>query len=142
LSNNISDKDKKDWQRFISNKDKVFDKDTKKISKLNEKIRSLDLHGYTLDEANKLIENFINKSYQERVNKLIIVTGKGLHSENYKDPYVSKDMSILKFSVPEFIQNNKELMKKIIKIKEADIKDGGSGAFYILLKKNNSDIIS
>ncbi len=142
MSNNISDKDKKDWQRFISNKDKVFDKDTKKISKLNEKIRSLDLHGYTLDEANKLIENFINKSYQERVNKLIIVTGKGLHSENYKDPYVSKDMSILKFSVPEFIQNNKELMKKIIKIKEADIKDGGSGAFYILLKKNNSDIIS
>jgi len=142
LSNNISDKDKKDWQRFISNKDKVYDKDIKKISKSNEKKRSLDLHGYTLDEANKLIENFINKSYQERVNKLIIVTGKGLHSENYKDPYVSKDMSILKFSVPEFIQNNKELMKKIIKIKEADIKDGGSGAFYILLKKNNSDIIS
>ena len=142
MSKNISDKDKKDWQRFISNKDKVYDKDIKKISKSNEKKRSLDLHGYTLDEANKLIENFINKSYQERVNKLIIVTGKGLHSENYKDPYVSKDMSILKFSVPEFIQNNKELMKKIIKIKEADIKDGGSGAFYILLKKNNSDIIS
>tara|TARA_Y100000741_G_C18025374_1_gene466037 strand:+ start:226 stop:648 length:423 start_codon:yes stop_codon:yes gene_type:complete len=135
LSKDISDKDKKDWQRFISNKDKVYDKDIKKISKLNEKIRSLDLHGYTLDEANKLIENFINKSYQERVNKLIIVTGKGLHSKTENDPYVSKNLSILKYSVPEFIRNNQNLMKKILEIKSADIKDGGSGAFYIYLKK-------
>ena len=135
MSNNISDKDKKDWQRFISNKEKVFDKDTKKISKLNEKIRSLDLHGYTLDEANKLIENFINKSYQERVTKLILVTGKGLHSKTENDPYVSKNLSILKYSVPEFIRNNENLMKKILEIKDADIKDGGSGAFFIYLKK-------
>ena len=135
MSKDISDKDKKDWQRFISNKDKVYDKDIKKISKLNEKIRSLDLHGYTLDEANKLIENFINKSYQERVNKLIIVTGKGLHSKTENDPYVSKNLSILKYSVPEFIRNNENLMKKILEIKGADIKDGGSGAFYIYLKK-------
>ncbi len=135
MSKDISDKDKKDWQRFISNKDKVYDKDIKKISKLNEKIRSLDLHGYTLDEANKLIENFINKSYQERVNKLIIVTGKGLHSKTENDPYVSKNLSILKYSVPEFIRNNQNLMKKILEIKSADIKDGGSGAFYIYLKK-------
>ena len=134
MSKDISDKDKKDWQRFISNKDKVYDKDIKKISKLNEKIRSLDLHGYTLDEANKLIENFINKSYQERVNKLIIVTGKGLHSKTENDPYVSKNLSILKYSVPEFIRNNEKLMKKILEIKGADIKDGGSGAFYIYLK--------
>ena len=134
MSKDISDKDKKDWQRFISNKDKVYDKDIKKISKLNEKIRSLDLHGYTLDEANKLIENFINKSYQERVNKLIIVTGKGLHSKTENDPYVSKNLSILKYSVPEFIRNNQNLMKKILEIKSADIKDGGSGAFYIYLK--------
>ena len=135
MSNNISDKDKKDWQRFISNKDKVYDKDIKKISKPNEKKRSLDLHGYTLDEANKLIENFINKSYQERVNKLIIVTGKGLHSKTENDPYVSKNLSILKYSVPEFIRNNENLMKKILEIKDADIKDGGSGAFFIYLKK-------
>ena len=134
MSKDISDKDKKDWQRFVSNKDKVYDKDIKKISKLNEKIRSLDLHGYTLDEANKLIENFINKSYQERVNKLIIVTGKGLHSKTENDPYVSKNLSILKYSVPEFIRNNENLMKKILEIKGADIKDGGSGAFYIYLK--------
>jgi DNA-nicking Smr family endonuclease len=135
LSNDISDKDKKDWQRFISNKDKVYDKDIKKISKPNEKIRSLDLHGYTLDEANKLIENFINKSYQERVTKLILVTGKGLHSKTENDPYVSKNLSILKYSVPEFIRNNENLMKKILEIKGADIKDEGSGAFYIYLKK-------
>ena len=135
MSNDISDKDKKDWQRFVSNKDKVYDKDVKKISKPNEKIRSLDLHGYTLDEANKLIENFINKSYQERVTKLIIVTGKGLHSKTENDPYVSKNLSILKYSVPEFIRNNQNLMKKILEIKSADIKDGGSGAFYIYLKK-------
>ena len=135
MSNDISDKDKKDWQRFVSNKDKVYDKDVKKISKPNEKIRSLDLHGYTLDESNKLIENFINKSYQERVTKLIIVTGKGLHSKTENDPYVSKNLSILKYSVPEFIRNNQNLMKKILEIKSADIKDGGSGAFYIYLKK-------
>ena len=135
MSKDISDKDKKDWQRFISNKDKVYDKDVKKISKLNEKIRSLDLHGYTLDEANKLIENFINKSYQERFNKLIIVTGKGLHSKTENDPYVSKNLSILKYSVPEFILNNKTLINIINKIQDAEIEDGGAGAFYIYLNK-------
>ncbi len=134
MNNDISDKDKKDWQKFISNNEKLYDKDIKKISKLSEKYKSLDLHGYTLDEANKLIESFINKSHQEKVNKLIIVTGKGLHSKTESDPYVSKNLSILKYSVPEFIKNNENLMKKILEIKDADIKDGGSGAFYIYLK--------
>ena len=136
MNRDISDKDKKDWQKFISNNEKLYDKDIKKISKLSEKYKSLDLHGYTLDEANKLIESFINKSHQEKVNKLIIVTGKGLHSKTESDPYVSKNLSILKYSVPEFIKNNENLMKKILEIKDADIKDGGSGAFYIYLKKN------
>mgnify|MGYP000686663435 CR=1 FL=1 len=86
-------------------------------------------------EANKIIEQFINKSYEEKINKLIVVTGKGLHSENEKNPFVSKKLSILKYSVPEFIKNNKKLMKKIIEFKDAEIKDGGSGAFYIYLKK-------
>jgi DNA-nicking Smr family endonuclease len=93
------------------------------------------LHGFTLLEANKIIEQFINKSYEEKINKLIVVTGKGLHSENEKNPFVSKKLSILKYSVPEFIKNNKKLMKKIIEFKDAEIKDGGSGAFYIYLKK-------
>ena len=134
MTNNISDKDKKDWQRFISNKEKLYDKDLNNILKKNIKSSSLDLHGYTLDEANKLVEKFINKSHQEKINKLIIVTGKGLHSQTEKDPYVSKNLSILKYSVPEFIKNNESLMKKILEIKDAEIKDGGSGAFYIYLK--------
>jgi len=135
LTNNISEKDKKDWENFLLKKEKLPNKDIKIDKKINFQIRSIDLHGYTLDEANKFIENLIIKSYQEKINKLIVVTGKGIHSQNEKDPYLSKDLSILKHSVPEFIKNNKELMKKIIDIKGADEKDGGSGAFYIYLKK-------
>tara|TARA_B100001939_G_scaffold254729_1_gene221594 strand:+ start:9 stop:422 length:414 start_codon:yes stop_codon:yes gene_type:complete len=136
LNDNISDKDKKDWNNFINSKEKVSDKDFKHQEKKIFKTRSIDLHGYTLDEANRTIENFINKAYSENVNKLVVVTGKGLHSENEKDPYVSKDLSILKYSVPEFILNNKSLMNLINEIKDAKIEDGGSGAFYIFLKKN------
>ena len=88
------------------------------------------------DLANKTIEDFINKAFSENINKLIVVTGKGLHSENEKDPYVSKDLGILKYSVPEFITNNKDLMSKINEITDAKIEDGGGGAFYIFLKKN------
>ena len=98
----------------------------------------MDLHGKALDEANQIIEDFIKQSYQDKIRKLRIITGKGLHSNNEKDPYVSKNLGILKYSIPEFLKNNPELMKIILKIKEADIKDGGSGAFYIFLKKNKS----
>ena len=136
MNDNISDKDKKDWNNFINSKEKVLDKDLKHQKKKLFKTRSIDLHGHTLDEANRNIENFINKAYLENINKLIVVTGKGLHSENDKDPYVSKDLSILKYSVPEFILNNKSLMNLINKISDAKIEDGGSGAFYIFLKKN------
>ena len=86
------------------------------------------------------MENFINKSFEKNLPKLIIFTAKGLHSDNANDPYVSKNLSILKYSVPEFIKKNQELMMKIYDIKEADIKDGGDGAFYIFLKKNNLSI--
>ena len=94
------------------------------------------MHGYTLDEANKAVENFITKSFKESVNRLVVVTGKGIHSNNEKNPYVSKDLSILKFSVPEFISNNQKLMRMIYDIQDAKVQDGGSGAFYIYLKKN------
>ena len=136
MNDNISDKDKKDWQKFINSTEKLPNKDFKYQKNKNLKVRSIDLHGYTLDEANKTIENFINKAFFENINKLIIVTGKGLHSENEKDPYVSKDFGILKYSVPEFITNNASLMNMINEIKEAKIEDGGAGAFYIFLKKN------
>jgi len=114
------------------------DKDNKLTKKITFKTRSIDLHGYTLEDANKSIESFIIKSYQNKINKLIVVTGKGIHSQNEKDPYVSKDLSILKYSVPEFISNNKNLMKIIYEMKDAKIEDGGGGAFYIFLKKNKS----
>ena len=135
MINRISDKDKKDWEDFISNDEKILDKDSKLKKKNYYKTKSIDLHGYTLTEANKFIQDFINKSYEENVHKLIVVTGKGLHSNNEKDPYVSKDLSILKYSVPEFITNNDEIMKKISEISEAKIEDGGDGAFYIYLKR-------
>ncbi len=135
MSNNISDKDKKDWLKFIESKDKIPDKDIKNASSKNLKQKKIDLHGYSLDEANNLIKEFIQRSYEERINKIIVVTGKGLHSQNEKDPYVSKDFGILKYSVPEFIKSDKNLMNIINEIKEAEIEDGGSGAFYIFLKK-------
>ena len=136
MNDNISDKDKKDWHKFINSSEKLPNKDFKYQKKENLKVRAIDLHGYTLDEANKTVEDFINKAFSENINKLIIVTGKGLHSENEKDPYVSKDLSILKYSVPEFISNNKKLMEIIYDIQDAKIEDGGGGAFYIYLKKN------
>ena len=138
MSNDISDKDKRDWENFINNNEKLPNKDFKNQEKNILKKKSIDLHGYTLDEANKKIEEFINKSFLENINKLIVVTGKGLHSENEKDPYVSKDLGILKYSVPQFITNDKDLMSKINEITDANIEDGGGGAFYIYLKKNRS----
>ncbi len=138
MSNDISDKDKLEWNKFINSNEKLFDKDFKLQEKKIIKTKSIDLHGYTLDEANKKIEEFINKSFSENVYKLIIVTGKGLHSENEKDPFVSKDLGILKYSVPEFISNNKDLTNKINEITDAKIEDGGAGAFYIYLKRNKS----
>ena len=136
MTNNISDKDKKDWQNFLKSKKKLNNKDLI-INKNKFKVtRSIDLHGFTLAEANIIIKDFINKCYKDGIYKLVVVTGKGLHSNNEQNPFVSKDLSILKYSVPDFIKNNHELMKKIIEIREADINDGGSGAFYIYLKKN------
>ena len=135
MNNNPSDKDKRDWEQFISSKDKIPNKDYKPQANNPLKVKSIDLHGYTLEQANIAIEKFILKSFEEKVSKLIVVTGKGIHSDVEKDPYVSKDLSILKYSVPEFIHNNQNLMKLINDIQDASIEDGGSGAFYIYLRK-------
>ena len=136
MNNNISDKDKKDWNDFLLKTDELPNKDNLVTNNKVKKTKSLDLHGYSLDDANRIIEDFIKKSYKEKISKLIVVTGKGLHSDNEKNPYVSKDLGILKHSIPEFVKNSSELMKIISDIREASIKDGGSGAFYIYLKKN------
>jgi len=129
------DKDKQDWEKFLNNKEKIPNKDF--IHKKNiryEKIKKIDLHGYTIEEANKAIEKFIQKSFDENVTKIIVITGKGLRSKNVENPYLSKDLSILKYSVPEFIENSKTLTQLIIETTDAKIEDGGSGAFYIFLK--------
>ena len=132
------DKDKQDWKNFLNNKEKIPNKDS--IHKENiryEKIKKIDLAGYTIEEANKAIEQFIQKCFEESVTKIIVITGKGLRSKNVENPYYSKNLSILKYSVPEFIENNKSLTRLIIETTDAKIADGGSGAFYIYYKNKS-----
>ena len=136
MNNQISDKDKKDWQNFLSKKEKLPDKDNSYSKDKVIKISEIDLHGFSLEDANKTVEKFIKDSFDNGITKIRIVTGKGLHSNNEKNPYISKDLSILRYSVPEYIKKNNELMKLIIEFKEASIQDGGEGAFHIHLKKN------
>jgi len=132
------DKDKYDWENFLNNKEKIPNKDLIHKKKIRyEKIKKIDLHGYTIEEANKAIEQFIQKCFEESVTKIIVITGKGLRSKNVENPYLSKDLSILKYSVPEFIEKNKSLTRLIIETTDAKIEDGGSGAFYIYLKNMN-----
>ena len=135
MSKKISDKDKQDWESFILNDEKIPDKDASNKKKIRyEKIKKIDLHGYSIAEANKTVEQFIIRSFNESVTKIIVITGKGLRSKNSANPYLSKDLSILKYSVPEFIESNHNIMTMIIKITDAKIEDGGSGAFYIYVK--------
>jgi DNA-nicking Smr family endonuclease len=138
LIKKILEKDKQDWENFLKDNKKIPNKDLIKKKKIRfEKIKKIDLHGYTIEEANKTIEQFIQKCFDENVTKIIVITGKGLRSKNIENPYLSKDLSILKYSVPEFIESNENLTKIIIETKDAKIEDGGSGAFYIYLKNKN-----
>ena len=132
----ISKKDKKDWEDFLNNKESLPNKDLSDSKKRIQKTKNFDFHGFSLDEANKTINKLIKDCYKNGVRKLVIVTGKGIHSDNEKNPYSSKDLGILKYSLPEYIKNDSELMELINEIKDADIEDGGSGAFYIFLKNN------
>ena len=138
MNNKLSDKDKRDWQNFISSEEKVQNKDLSlsqmKIDK--DLVKTIDLHGFSLENANRTIDEFINRCFKTNVSKITVITGKGLRSNNINNPYVSKNLSILKNSVPEFIKSNTDLMKKIKNIQEAKAEDGGSGAFNILLKKS------
>ena len=134
----ISNKDKEDWDKFIKDNEKIPNKDfvSKRVIR-SEKIKKIDLHGYTLEESNKAVEQLIKEYFSEEVTKIIVITGKGLRSKNIENPYLSKDLSILKYSVPEFIENNKNIMQMIIETTDAKIEDGGSGAFYIYVKNKN-----
>ncbi len=132
----ISDKDKKDWQEFINNNERLDNKD-KEIQKdqKNFKKKSIDLHGYTLENANKAINDFVNKCYLEGIRNIKVITGKGSRSKNKENPYLSTDLSILKYSVPNYIKNNSELMKKIKELDFDSVNDISEGTFDILLKK-------
>ena len=132
----ITDKDKKDWQNFTSGKDKIEDKDNFNLQfKKKEFLKSIDLHGYTLDQANQTINQFIEKCYYESVSRINVITGKGLRSKNKEDPFKSNDLAILKYSVPNFIKNNSELMKKIKMIDFDSVNSSLKGSFDIILKK-------
>tara|TARA_X000001036_G_scaffold115817_1_gene109058 strand:- start:377 stop:799 length:423 start_codon:yes stop_codon:yes gene_type:complete len=138
LIKKLSDKDKKDWVNFIKSKDKIYNKDSSNETNIRRKIstKTIDLHGYSLENANKTINEYIKNCFSENIKRLIVITGKGLRSNTQNDPYVSKDLSILKHSVPEFIKSNMDLMKLIKEIKSADIEEGGKGALIIYLKNS------
>ena len=134
MTNKLSDKDKKDWQKFLDSSDKLLNKDVDQVKNQIISQRTIDLHGYTLEDANKKISEFIENCYVNKVKKINVITGKGMRSKNLDDPYQSKDLSILKYSVPEYIKNNNELMNKIIKIDFESVNSPSKGNFDIFLK--------
>ena len=135
MKKKISDKDKQDWEKFINSSDKLDNKDKSETNESSRYIeKSIDLHGYTLDEANQKISQFIENCFLQGVSKINIITGKGLRSKNLNDPYQSKDLSILKYSVPDYIKKNSEIMKKISKIDLDSVNSSSKGSFYIFLK--------
>ena len=137
MKNKISEKDKKDWEDFIKNKDKVDDKDNFLKKNNNYTVHmEIDLHGYSLEEANKRISDFIHECYEKKIESINVITGKGLRSKNTEDPYSSSDLGILKNSVPNFIKNNPELMNKIKSINFDEVMSKNKGNFNIYLKKN------
>ena len=134
MTDKLSDKDKKDWQDFLDSSEKLENKDQDIFKKNKIPEKSIDLHGFTLEQANKKISDFIDECFQNRVKKINVITGKGMRSKNLDDPFQSKDLSILKHSVPEFVKNNSELMKKIIRIDFGSVNSPSKGSFYIFLK--------
>ena len=130
----ISNSDLKTWEEYTKNPKDIFDKDISRNKDLKKKRFRFDLHGYTLLEANQKVKNIINECYEKNYEEILLITGKGLHSNTEKDAYVSKNLSKLKYSIPEYIKSENELKKKIIKIDKAEIKDGGDGALILRLK--------
>ncbi len=136
MTKNISDKDKKAWRDFIDSNDKLENKDSTLLEVSTRAIeKSIDLHGYTLDQANSKIFEFINDCYLSGVKKINVITGKGLRSKNQDNPYQSNQLGMLKFSVPEYIKNNSELMDKVLSIDFESINSPSKGSFDIILKK-------
>ena len=138
----VTSKDKKDWVDFTKQIGNISPKQAD-LSRENieiNKVRKLDLHGFSLNESNKIVKKFVLESFNQGYKKLLIITGKGLRSKSYDNPYISEKLSILRYAVPEFINNDESLNNKIRKISAADVKDGGEGAVYIFLKDNKKFI--
>jgi len=136
LIKKLSDKDKIDWLNFIDGNEKLTDKNiSKKKSKLDKLEKVIDLHGYSLEDANKAIDEFIKICFSQKVSKITIITGKGSRSKNKDNPYQSENFSILKYSVPEHIKASSNLMKMVKEINFKDIEDSSKGSFDIFLKK-------
>ena len=138
----VTSKDKKDWLTFTKHLENLYDKDadSAKAKTTVNKIKKLDLHGFSLEDANKKVKKFIIKSFEDWYKKLLVITGKGLRSKVHKNPYLSKQMSVLKYSIPEFIKNDEDLCNKMSRISKASLKDGGEGAIYIFLKQQKKSI--
>ena len=138
----VTSQDKKEWTTFTKRLENIYDKDSNFIKQniTTNKIRRLDLHGLSLNQANKVVKKFIIESFEDGYKKLLIITGKGLRSKVHKNPYISEQMNVLKYSVPEFIKNDEDLLEKINRISAADLKDGGEGAFYIFFKRVKKSI--
>jgi len=138
----VTSKDKKDWITFTKRSEKIYNKDDAfvKQNTIISKTKRLDLHGLSLNQANKIVKKFIIDSFENGYEKLLVITGKGLRSKVHKNPYLSEQMNVLKHSVPEFIKNDEDLFEKISRISTADLKDGGEGAFYIFFKKVKKSI--
>ena len=134
MKKKLSDKDKKDWQNFLESSEKLYNKDVDQVNNQIISERTIDLHGYTLEEANKKISEFIDNCYVNKIKKINVITGKGMRSKNLDDPYQSKDLSILKHSIPEYIKNSPELMSKIINIDFDSVNSPSKGNFDIFLK--------
>ena len=134
----VSSKDKKDWIDFTKQISNISSKETDFLQNNTEinKVRKLDLHGFSLSESNKIVKKFVVESFDQGYKKLLIITGKGLRSKSYDNPYISEKFSVLRYAVPEFINNDESLNNKVRKISIADIKNGGEGAIYIFLKSN------
>ena len=136
MNKKISKKDLKDWKNFIEGNEKIYNKDIAKNSIKIKKLATLDLHGFSLDKANIKVENFIKDCFDKKVQKLNIITGKGLRSKIEQNPYQSRDLAILKYSVPEFIKSNSELMKLVKKIDD-QMDNKNMGYFSVYLKSKN-----
>ncbi len=131
----LSPEDKKNWEDYIKNPSDIFDKDkTNSVDNEKKSRFRFDLHGFTLDQANKKVKEIIFSCVEKKYKEVLLITGKGKHSKNDKDIYTSKDLGKLKYSVPEFINSDQELSSLIISIQDAKIKDGGEGAIIIKLK--------